>query len=68
MNSDTNDATITDGKAAPKNGAVVFTVEQSGDYLRFYNETYGYLYSNGTGNNAFYKFILIPSSGTLRAH
>ena len=36
------------------NGAVIFTVEQNGDYYRFYNETYGYLCSNGTGNNAFY--------------
>ena len=50
-------ATITeDGKAAiPANGAVVFTVEQSGDYYRFKSEAYGYLCSNGTGNNAFYS-------------
>ena len=50
-------ATITeDGKAAiPANGAVVFTVEQSGEYLRFKSEAYGYLCSNGTGNNAFYS-------------
>ena len=37
------------------NGAVVFTVSRSGNYYRFYNETYGYLCSNGTGNNAFYS-------------
>ena len=50
-------ATITeDGKTAtPANGAVVFTVEQSGDYYRFKSEAYGYLCSNGTGNNAFYS-------------
>ena len=48
-------AAIENGKAVPTNGAVVFTVEQNGEYLRFYNETYGYLCSNGTGNNAFYS-------------
>lgn len=49
-------ATITDGVAtAIENGGVVFTVETNGDYLRFKNETYGYLCSNGTGNNAFYS-------------
>ena len=50
-------ATITeDGKAAtPANGAVVFTVEQNGEYLRFKSEAYGYLCANGTGNNAFYS-------------
>ena len=48
-------AQITDGKAIPKNGGVVFTVERSGEYYRFRNETYGYLCSNGTGNNAFYS-------------
>ena len=50
-------ATITeDGKAAiPANGAVVFTVEQNGKYLRFKSDAYGYLCSNGTGNNAFYS-------------
>ena len=37
-----------------ENGAVVFTVSKNGGYYRFYNETYGYLASNGTGNNAFY--------------
>ena len=47
-------AEIADGKAVPANGAVVFEVEQNGEYLRFKNETYGYLCSNGTGNNAFY--------------
>ena len=48
-------AWITDGKAIPENGGVVFTVERSGEYYRFRNETYGYLCSNGTGNNAFYS-------------
>ena len=48
-------AQITDGKATPENGGVVFTVERSGEYYRFRNETYGYLCSNGTGNNAFYS-------------
>ncbi len=47
-------AEIVDSKAVPANGAVVFEVEQNGEYLRFKNETYGYLCSNGTGNNAFY--------------
>ena len=48
-------AVIENGKAVPVNGAVVFTVEQNGEYLRFYSEAYGYLCSNGTGNNAFYS-------------
>ena len=48
-------ATVENGKATPANGAVVFTVEQNGEYLRFYSEAYGYLCSNGTGNNAFYS-------------
>ena len=50
-------ATITeDGKAAiPANGAVVFTVEQNGEYLRFKSDAYGYLCANGTGTNAFYS-------------
>ena len=48
-------AAIADGAATPANGGVVFTVEQNGEYYRFYNETYGYLCSNGTGNNAFYQ-------------
>ena len=48
-------AQITDGKAIPENGGVVFTVERSSEYYRFRNETYGYLCSNGTGNNAFYS-------------
>ena len=47
-------ATIADGKATVENGGVVFTVEKNGEYFRFFNETYGYLCSNGTGNNAFY--------------
>ena len=48
-------AVIENGKAVPANGAVVFTVKQNGEYLRFYSEAYGYLCSNGTGNNAFYS-------------
>ena len=48
-------AQIEDGKARPANGGVVFTVEKNGNYFRFVNETYGYLCSNGTGNNAFYS-------------
>lgn len=48
-------AEIKDGKATPANGAVVFTVEKNGEYLRFYSDAYGYLCSNGTGNNAFYS-------------
>lgn len=48
-------ATVSDGKAVPGNGGVVFTVEKNGEYYRFKNETYGYLCSNGTGNNAFYS-------------
>ena len=48
-------AEIVDGKAVPENGAVVFTVSKNGNYYRFHNETYGYLCSNGTGNNAFYS-------------
>ena len=48
-------ATVAGGKATPANGAVVFTVKQNGEYLRFYSDAYGYLCSNGTGNNAFYS-------------
>ena len=48
-------AEITDGKFTKGNGAAVFTVEKNGEYYRFYNKTYGYLCSNGTGNNAFYS-------------
>ena len=48
-------ATIADGKATAENGALIFTVERNGEYYRFFNETYGYLCSNGTGNNAFYQ-------------
>ncbi len=46
--------TIKDGEAVPSNGAVVFKVQKNGEYYRFYNETYGYLCSNGTGKNSFY--------------
>ena len=48
-------ATVADGKATPANSAVVFTVEQNGEYLRFKSDAYGYLCANGTGNNAFYS-------------
>lgn len=47
-------AEVADGKATAANGAVVFTVEKNGDYFRFKNDTFGYLCSNCTGNNAFY--------------
>ena len=30
-------------------------MEKNGEYYRFKNESYGYLCSNGTGNNAFYS-------------
>ena len=46
---------LVDGKAVPANGGVVFTVELNGNYYRFRNETYGYLCSYGTGNNAVYR-------------
>lgn len=48
-------ATVADSKATAENGGVVFTVEKNGDWYRFKNEAYGYLCSNGTGNNAFYS-------------
>ena len=48
-------AVIENDKAIPENGAVIFTVERNGDYYRFKSEAYGYLCSNGTGNNAFYS-------------
>ena len=47
--------TVENGLAVPGNGGVVFTVEKNGEYYRFHNETFGYLCSNGTGNNAFYS-------------
>ena len=50
-------AEVTYGKLTKGNGAAVFTVEQTGEYLRFKNDTYGYLCANGTGNNAFYSKI-----------
>ena len=52
---DKADTEVKDGKATPANGAVVFTVEKNGEYLRFKSEAYGYLCSNGTGRNAFYS-------------
>lgn len=48
-------ATVADSKATAENGGVVFTVEKNGEWYRFKNEAYGYLCSNGTGNNAFYS-------------
>ena len=48
-------ATVTEGKATAENGGVVFTVEKNEEWYRFKNEAYGYLCSNGTGNNAFYS-------------
>ncbi len=48
-------ATVADSKAVSENGGVVFTVEKNGDWYRFKNDAYGYLCSNGTGNNAFYS-------------
>lgn len=47
-------AKLKDGKAVCESGAVLFSVQKNGDYYRFYNESFGYLCSNGTGNNAFY--------------
>ena len=44
-----------EGSAYGFNGALIFTIEKNGDYYRFYNEEFGYLCSNGTGNNAFYS-------------
>ena len=43
------------GKITAGNGGVVFTVERNGEYFRFRSEAFGYLCSNGTGNNAFYS-------------
>ena len=48
-------ATVADSKATAENGGVVFTVEKNGDWYRFKNDAYGYLCSDGTGNNAFYS-------------
>ena len=48
-------ATVEDGMATAENGGVVFTVEKNGDWYRFKNDAYGYLCSDGTGNNAFYS-------------
>ena len=48
-------ATLTEGTVTAENGALIFTVSRNGDYYRFYNETFGYLCSNGTGSNAFYQ-------------
>ena len=48
-------ATVTENGATAENGGVVFTVEKNGDWYRFKNDAYGYLCSDGTGNNAFYS-------------
>ena len=47
-------ATVIESIATVENGGVIFEIQKNGDYYRFYNETYGYLASNGTGSNAFY--------------
>lgn len=47
-------ASFSDGIVQSENGALVFTVERNGNYYRFRNETYGYLSSGSTGNNAYY--------------
>ena len=47
-------ATVENGVATVENGGVIFEIKKNEEYYRFYNETYGYLASNGTGNNAFY--------------
>ena len=48
---------IKDGKLLSGNGAAIFKVQQSGQYYRFYNDTYGYLSASGTGtgNKAYYS-------------
>ena len=48
-------AVIENGKAVCSNGAVIFTVSKNGDYYRFYNASFGYLASFGTGNNTYYS-------------
>ena len=47
-------ATIVENEAVCSNGALLFAVEKNGEYYRFYNESFGYLCSTGTGNNTFY--------------
>ena len=48
---------IKDSKLLSGNGAAIFEVRQSGQYYRFYNDTYGYLSASGTGtgNKAYYS-------------
>ena len=48
---------IKDSKFLSGNGAAIFEVRQSGQYYRFYNDTYGYLSASGTGtgNKAYYS-------------
>ncbi len=48
-------AALAENRATTENGGVIFKVEVNGQYYRFYNEAFGYLCSNGTGNNAFYS-------------
>ena len=48
-------ATVTENGATAENGGVVFTISIVDGWYRFYNDAYGYLCSNGTGNNAFYS-------------
>ena len=47
-------AELVDSKVTAGNGAVLFTIKTNGAYYRFYNESYGYLYSKDTGSNAGY--------------
>ena len=47
-------ASIEGAVANCSNGSVIFKVEKNGEYYRFYNESFGYLCSTGTGNNTFY--------------
>ena len=60
-------ATVAEGAVTAENGALIFTVERNGDYYRFYNETFGYLCSNGTGSNAFYQLVASDDADWLLA-
>ena len=60
-------ATVENAKATAANGALIFTVERNGDYYRFYNETFGYLCTNGTGSNAFYQLTVSEDADWLLA-
>ena len=60
-------ASVENAKVTAANGALIFTVERNGDYYRFYNETFGYLCSNGTGSNAFYQTTVSEDADWLLA-